>query len=233
MIRRPPRSTLFPYTTLFRSVTILALSATGDTLAQGSGFLLRSDGVIVTNWHVMVGASSAVVILATQERFDRVTFLDGDTAADIALLKIPGYNLPTLRPANTLPEVGERVVVIGSPLGLSRTVSEGIVSATRLLNGRRLMQMTAPISPGSSGGPVLDAQGRVVAVATSYLEGAQQLNFAVPVRYALGLVHEGGAKRSLSDAFGNAPTQRLQPPGLPTPAKTIRASLQGLYRLTF
>src|SRR2546426_3168893 len=72
MIRRPPRSTLFPYTTLFRSVTILARSAAGDTLAQGSGFLLRSDGVIVTNWHVMVGASSAVVILATDRKSTRL-----------------------------------------------------------------------------------------------------------------------------------------------------------------
>src|SRR5437870_4754176 len=87
------------------TVTILTLSPSGDTLAQGSGFLVKPNGVIVTNWHVMVGASRAVALLSTGERFDRVSFIDGDSVADVALLKIPGYDLPVLATHSSIPEV--------------------------------------------------------------------------------------------------------------------------------
>jgi S1-C subfamily serine protease len=184
------------------TVTILTIDASGDTVSQGSGFLIREDGVVVTNFHVMRGATSAVVTLTTRERFTRVRVLDADSLLDLALLKIPGAGLPTLPTRIAIPRPGEKVVAIGSPLGLSRTVSEGIVSAVRVLDGRELVQITAPISPGSSGGAVLDADGRVFAISTLYLKGGQSLNFAVPVRYALGLLRDAQAPRSLADVFG-------------------------------
>src|SRR5262249_50374088 len=76
-------------------VTIGTRGKDSKEIAQGSGVLLREDGVIVTNWHVLAGADEASVTLASGERFDRVTFLDGDSATDIALIKIPGYKLKT------------------------------------------------------------------------------------------------------------------------------------------
>ncbi len=170
------------------TVTILTFDEAGDTLAQGSGFIVRPDGVLVTNWHVINGAHHAVVILADHEQYQRVALVDGDSSADVALLRIPGDSLPVLETRSAIPEVGSHVVAIGSPLGLSRTVSEGIVAATRVIAGRQLVQISAPISPGSSGGAVLDATGRVFAITTSTIEGGQALNFAVPVRYAIGLL---------------------------------------------
>lgn len=186
------------------TATIVALSQTGDTLAQGSGFFVRSSGILVTNWHVMQGAFRAVVIRPNGERFDRVTFLDGDSAIDIAVLRVPGYGLPVLSARGDAPEVGEKIVAIGSPLGLARTVTEGIISAIRLVDGRQLIQISAPISHGSSGGAVLDATGRVFAISTAQLSEGQQLNFAVPVRYALGMLTGTSREQSLGAVFGAA-----------------------------
>lgn len=184
------------------SVVVLALSARGDTIGQGSGFILRADGVVVTNHHVLVGAARAAVVLPNGETYTRVRVVDADSSLDIALLKVPGAGLPFLTSRTSTPRAGERAVVLGSPLGLANTVSEGIVSASRVVEGRELIQITAPISPGSSGGPVLDASGRVFAVATAYLAEGQQLNFAVPVRYAVGLLEDDPTERSVAEVFG-------------------------------
>jgi S1-C subfamily serine protease len=187
------------------TVTILTFGPHGDTLGQGSGFLVRANGVVVTNWHVMAGASEAVVYLADGERFTRVQALDGDETVDVALLKVPGYGLPTLTSTAATPTIGTKVVAIGSPRGLAQTVTEGIVSAKRIVEGRELVQISASISPGSSGGPVLDNKGRVFAIATSQISDGQQLNFAVPVRYALGLIPEVLRTRTLAELFVRSP----------------------------
>lgn len=193
------------------TVTIVTLGSASDTLAVGSGFVVDAQGIVVTNWHVLEGARKAVIELPGGERFEAVRFLAGDSLADLALLKFPGFDLPALTTRTSIPEPGEKVVVIGSPLGLSETVSEGIVSAVRVLDGRQLVQMSAPISPGSSGGPVLDDRGRVFAVATSYLRKGQQLNFAVPIRYALGLLTEQNTPQALELVFGGPRSNRAHP----------------------
>jgi S1-C subfamily serine protease len=218
------------------TVTILALNAAGDTLGQGSGFFVQPMGLIVTNWHVMSGASQAIVIRANGETFKRVTFVDGDSAADVAVIKVPGYGLPVLESRADVPPVGARVIAIGSPLGLQRSVTEGIVSATRMVAGRELVQISAAISPGSSGGAVLDGSGRVFAVSTSQLSAGQQLNFAVPVRYALGLIGPTIVEKSLSDIFANASPRQGGPnvgrplSDLPPAASAIiRASMDGIW----
>ncbi len=186
------------------TVTILAVDARGDTVGQGSGFIIVPDGVVVTNYHVMAGATSAAVLLATGERFSNVTALAADPTADVAIIRIRGASLPTLSTSTTLPPVGSRIVAIGSPLGLSQTVTDGIVSAHRVVEGRQLLQISAPISPGSSGGPVLNDSGAVIAISTAYLQGGQALNFAVPVRYATALLDSTVSSRSLAEVFANA-----------------------------
>ena len=225
------------------TVTIYTFDASGDTIGMGSGFLVRASGVVVTNYHVMEGASRAVVILTSGERYERVQALDGDESADIAVLKIPGFDLPIVPTAGTLPAVGAAVVAVGNPEGLSRTVSTGIVSAVRLIDGRQMVQISAPISPGSSGGPVLNDRGEVVAIATSYLAEGQNLNFAVPVRYAMGLVEGAKAPVSVAAAFGGggeesqkpsalAPEQDRGAPGAkPAPRRPPRAGVEGAWAI--
>ena len=205
---------------------------------------------------VMAGASSASVLLANGERFDRVEALDGDREVDLAIVKVPGYGLPALKLAADVPAVGAKVVTLGSPHGLARTVTEGIVSARRLVGGRELVQISASISPGSSGGPVFDAQGRVFAVATSQISDGQQLNFAMPVRYAIGLIPTTVTPRPLVTVFategkssGRPTASRTPTPergtatiaeflatpiGVrPSPAARPRTSLTGSYALRY
>jgi S1-C subfamily serine protease len=219
------------------TLMVIAIGADGDTLALGSGFLIRDDGVVVTNFHVLRGASSAIVVLASKERFTRVRVIEADSALDLAILKIPGAGLPTLSARTTVPPTGERVIAIGSPLGLANTVSDGIVSATRVIEGRELVQITAPISPGSSGGAVLDSRGNVFAVSTLYLKGGQSLNFAVPVRYALGMLKDSDRIQSVAQIFahllpdeeGNSETTRAGASN--RRSRSPRESLTGTYEI--
>lgn len=160
-------------------VTLTVLDSAGGTLGHGSGFIL-ADGRIVTNAHVVSNASRVDVHGLEERYLGTIPYASAvSEAIDIAIL--PGITgLPaSLRFAQTAPQVGESVIVIGAPLGLSHTVSTGIVSAVRTIRGTTYLQITAPISPGSSGGPVLNSQGEVVGVTVSTIEEGQSLNFAV------------------------------------------------------
>lgn len=224
------------------SVTIVTFDAAGDTLMFGSGFILRSDGVVVTNWHVLRGASRAAVIVPSGEAFERVGIVDGDSLADVAILKFPALGLPILSTSTRTPPPGTHLVVIGAPLGLMQTVSDGILSAVRIDNGREVIQMSAAISPGSSGGPVIDPTGKVIGISRSSLRTGQQLNFAVPIRYALALLpsSDRASVREIADVFGDvgssqsAQSDRTSASalgGLPRqePTRTARTSIAGAY----
>jgi S1-C subfamily serine protease len=192
------------------TVTIVTLGDLGDTLGLGSGFLVRSDGVVITNWHVVQGAYRAIIILSNGNRVQDVKYLASNRTADLVLLKIPVTNLPILPLDDSVPLIGSRVVVVGSPLGLSQTVSEGIVSASRVVGGLQYVQLTAAISPGSSGGPILDASGHVFAVATATITSGQALNFGVPVRYARSLLRGTPQPRPLAATTArSSPQPRL------------------------
>ncbi len=166
------------------TVTIIALGRNRDTLALGSGFLVRSNGVVLTNWHVIRDAYSAVVVLSDGTQVEPVLFVAADRSADIAVLRIPGAHHATIQIEPAVPQIGSRVVIVSSPLGLSTTVSEGIVSARRVLSDREFIQVTAPISPGSSGAPILNSHGAAFAIASATIEAGQALNFGVPIRSA-------------------------------------------------
>lgn len=149
----------------------------------GTGFVVSSDGRIVTNLHVIRGASEAVVVAADGFQFKDVELTATDEVNDLAILRIGNHGLKTLDLGDSSKaKPGQHVVVIGHPLGLGDTVSDGLISAVRTLPSQRnLLQISAPISPGSSGGPVFDDQGAVIGVATAMVEGGQNLNFAVPI----------------------------------------------------
>lgn len=161
-------------------VTVVSFDKDGRALMQGSGFCVAVNQ-IVTNKHVIRGAFSTEVKAADGKTF-RVIEAVLDTDGDLALLKTE--SLPTsLKPltmAKSAPRQGDKILVIGNPLGLEGSVSDGIVSGFREVpRSGKFMQITAPISPGSSGSPVVNVWGEVVGVATLNLEGGQNLNFAI------------------------------------------------------
>ena len=145
----------------------------------GSGFFVSGGGDILTNYHVIDGAES-VTVITNDGRETNALLKDYDSARDIALLKVSlPASVPFLRVSNTLPKQGEAVIAIGNPKGLSGTVSNGIVSAVRRINTNTMIQFTAPISEGSSGGALLNLDGEVVGITTGGVEDSQNLNFAV------------------------------------------------------
>jgi len=178
-------------------VQVVTYDAAHKSLRRGSGFIVSSEGLVVTSHHVLRGARSAEVINSNGEVFEVVSITAEDLRHDLAILRVAGFGLPTV-PLGDVREVGlgEPVTVIGSPLGLSNTVSDGIVSAKRDMDGSRILQITAPISTGSSGGPVFDSRGRVIGVLAGYYPRGQNVNFAVPIEYARGLLDV--PERSLS-----------------------------------
>jgi Flp pilus assembly protein TadD len=164
------------------AVAIETYDARGDKLSRGSGFFIEVDRV-VTNRHVIEGAYRAEVHSSAGNTFPVKGVLAVDAEGDIALLKIdaPAGLIRPLSLDRTSPQEGESVVVIGNPFGLEGSVTNGIVSAVRdIPTFGRIIQITAPISPGSSGSPVVNMQGQVIGVATLQVTGGQSINFAIP-----------------------------------------------------
>lgn len=164
------------------AVAIETFDSRGEKLSRGSGFFIDSDR-IVTNRHVIENAHRAEVHSSTGVVFPVKGVLAVDAEGDIALLKIDAPN-PPIRPLlldKTSPQEGESVVVIGNPLGLEGSVTNGIVSAVRdIPTFGRIIQITAAISSGSSGSPVVNMQGQVIGIATLQVTGGQSVNFAIP-----------------------------------------------------
>jgi S1-C subfamily serine protease len=186
-------------------VTLNVYDGEGRKTTLGSGFFLP-DGRIVTNLHVVRGAARVEVIGASGQLLGSIPFAEAvSEEADLALLPKLAATPRSLALATARPEVGESVVVIGAPEGLSNTVSTGIVSAFRPVEGRPRMQISAPISPGSSGGPVLNRRGQVIGVSLSILEGGQNLNFAVPLEDVRAILASPSARL----AFPGGPDSRV------------------------
>jgi S1-C subfamily serine protease len=159
-----------------------------DGISTGSGFIIHRSGTIVTNLHVIEGATSVEVKISNGDVFDQVRVRAFDRRRDLAIIQIPGFSLPTLRSGNSdKVQIGDRVVLIGSPKGLEGSVSSGLVSAVRVLDGTRLFQTDAAANPGNSGGPMFNSKGEVIGILTFKLPDSEGLNFVVPVNYARGL----------------------------------------------
>lgn len=187
-------------------VQVVVQDHQGRSFADGSGFLVGTGGLIATNYHVIEGAHTAQVILADNTKYpvEGAAALDSD--ADLAIIKVTGRisARPLELAGDDLPPVGVRVYAIGNPLGLTHTLSDGLVSGHREKGTipdfpypkmPTLIQTTAPISPGSSGGPLLGSDGKVVGVTTLRNPRGQNLNLAVPsscVAQLLARCHDGG-----------------------------------------
>src|SRR6266545_3200 len=181
------------------AVAIETFDARGEKLSRGSGFFIDSDRV-VTNRHVIDNAFRAEVHSYNGNVYQVKGVIAVDAEGDLALLRIdaPAGQVRPLLLDRTSPQEGESVVVIGNPFGLEGSVTNGIVSAVRdIPTFGRIIQITAPISPGSSGSPVVNMQGQVIGVATLQITGGQSVNFAIPSERISQL--QGGTLMSLSE----------------------------------
>jgi serine protease Do len=189
----------------------------------GSGFFINSEGDLVTNFHVIEGETqiSVEVYHERGDQLERRSYKDVrivamNKFADLALLRIEDEGAPEFKAAvlgmSDLLAVGERVFAIGSPLGLERTVTEGIVSTkTRELEGDLYIQTTAQINPGNSGGPLFNLHGEIVGVTNMKLRNTEGLNFAIPVDVLTYFLRHTDAYAYDNDNPSN-PYRYLEPP---------------------
>lgn len=167
-------------------------------MAQGSGVVISSTGLILTNQHVVAGAT-AIIVKTPEGRRAVAALQASDSTADIALLRVSLDSLPAAMLGSiTAAMPGADVVVIGSPLGLTQTVSRGVVSSLRTLGSHRLIQTDAAASPGNSGGPLVNDRGEVIGIVSFKLSRplAEGLTFALAIDDALTAV--GLARSSTS-----------------------------------
>jgi len=164
-------------------VVILTYDKEGKPIGQGSGFFINQKGDVITNYHVLQGVREAKIRTADGNMYSVKAVVAEDKAGDLIRISVnlPEGNVLPLWVNASLPEAGERIAVIGTPLGLEKTVSDGIVAAVREIPGfGKIIQLTAPISLGSSGSPVVNMNGEVIGVATFFILAGQNLNFAIP-----------------------------------------------------
>lgn len=175
----------------------------------GSGFILSSDGRLLTNAHVVADADTVLVTLKDGRSFEgKVVGVDGVT--DVAVVKIPSSHLPIAKIGNSRNLVpGEWAIAIGNPLGLDNTVTIGIISATDRTSAQvgipdkrvSFIQTDAAINPGNSGGPLLNADGEVIGINTAIRTDAQGLGFAIPIETAARIANQLFTKGRIEHPF--------------------------------
>lgn len=168
-----------------RSVpSVIVLDENSQPLRLGSAFFIDSNGLIVTNHHVLAGGKKVVIKTSDGHTGEVVEIINDDPKLDLSVARTSLKNTtPVLVGNSDNIEVGEEIVTIGNSAGLEGTVSKGIISGIRRSEGLSYIQITAPISPGNSGGPVFNLKGEVIGVSTAYIAEGQNLNFAMPINY--------------------------------------------------
>lgn len=180
-------------------LTIVAESAWAPLGSQGSGFVVSPDGLCVTNHHVLVGTIGAVITLGNGRSYDLIHVESYDETHDLLTFRIGHWSrdgtieLPSDLEHVEIGEldevgVGTRIATVASPHGLATTMAEGLVSAVRATVEGELLQLSIPVSMGSSGGPVFDASGKVIGVLRSQIGLGEGLTFASPVSFLAPLL---------------------------------------------
>jgi S1-C subfamily serine protease len=222
----PPESSGMDLTELAKRVRpcvfhIKLLDDRDDEVGSGTGFAISADGLVATCQHLLRSGKRMVAVTEQESVFKVDQVVVEDSTIDLAIIKLEAKNIPFLELGSTTKvEVGQRVAVYGSPKGLAGTLTDGIISAKRsdpdntLLNGASLLQTSAAISPGSSGSPLLDAEGKVLGIMKGMLTGnTQNLNFAVPVEALAALwkqadrILNGGGLHLPQAAYAPAPAR--------------------------
>ena len=201
-------------------VVVKAIDASDHVLALGSGVVI-ANGLVVSNCHVFTenGTESASVFYRNKRFLAKLRYVDPDH--DLCSLAVPGLGAPPvkMRGTNAL-EVGEDAYAIGAPEGFDLTLSSGIISSLRQVPGGTIIQMTTPISPGSSGGGLFDSEGRLIGITSYYAANGQQLNFALPTEWIDALPQRSKPSEKLAKKQSKS-TADIQ--------QGIRAGLSGDY----
>ncbi|MDR0838195.1 MAG: trypsin-like peptidase domain-containing protein [Oscillospiraceae bacterium] len=204
---------------------IEVLNEKGEVMKLGSGFFISSSGLAVTNSHMIADALRARATLPSGEKREITGIYGYDMKTDCALIQVAGSGYPTLEIGDYAPKTGAEIYTIGNPIGLINSYSRGIVSsAERELDGMRYIQIDAAISPGSSGGALLDAAGRVIGITSAAVNGGQSLNLAMPI----GVIN--ALQRSKLYALGQVPVaDKLYENAFPAPDFGAYAGIKPSY----
>lgn len=169
----------------FKSTVLISINDKNQQpLGLGSGFVLENN-LIATNFHVIENSYGGFVkLVGSEKEYKIIGLIEKSEKYDLAIISVEGLFAPKLLLGDfTKVEIGESIYVIGNPSGLEGTFSQGIVSGIRTIENEKLLQITAPISPGSSGGPVMNNNGEVIGISVATLRDGQNLNFAIPIDY--------------------------------------------------
>ena len=203
-------------------VVVKAIDESDHVLALGSGVVIARD-VVVSNCHVFTenGTSSASVFYRNKQFPAKLRYADPEH--DLCSLTVPGLGAPPVKMRGTSAvEVGEDAYAIGAPEGYELTLSNGIISSLRHVPGGTIIQMTTPISPGSSGGGLFDSEGRLIGITSYYGAKGQQLNFALPSEWIDALPQRGKSTEELT---------QIQSKSGAAVQQGIRAALSGDYAM--
>jgi len=186
-------------------VTVNTYSDDGDLLKIGTAFFIDSSGVLISNYHVFENSINVKIVCQNKENYDVERILSYDLGLDLIKFKIvnpTNKRFPIIEKAAIPPAKGEDVFVIGSPAGFESSVSRGIVSGIReVTNWGKLYQITAPISFGSSGSPVLNMEGKVIGIASLQYQEGQNLNFAIDIKLIDQLKEQVSIAESIKNEY--------------------------------
>lgn len=172
-------------------VELSTINNAGIPYKYGSGVIISANGQIVTNYHVVEDASKIKIKLKDDREFECASPVKFDKDMDIAILKIDAATpYVELGNSDSLSE-GDAILTIGCPRHLERTISDGLVSAMRTFDKQKYIQISAPIDHGSSGGALLDQNGKLVGITCAGIDYAQNLNFAIPINDVKVLLKNG------------------------------------------
>ena len=184
----------------FNSTVLLVVEdSNSQPIGLGSGFFVKPQQ-IATNLHVVEGSTSGYAKLVGQKTKYEIRGISAiDEERDLVILNVKAFGpRPLILGDSDTALVGETVYAVGNPHGLEGTFSQGIISSIRTVGDDKLIQLTAPISPGSSGGPVLNDRGNVIGVSVATFRRGQNLNFAIPSNYLTKLISQVGVAKPLS-----------------------------------
>ncbi|WP_188537089.1 trypsin-like peptidase domain-containing protein [Paenibacillus segetis] len=192
-----------------RVVYIEVYNASNKVISSGSGVVISADGEILTNFHVIDGASTISVEFNDQRAFKTSTLLLKDETRDLALIKIDAKSLPYVNIGDsTKLELGEEVVAIGSPLGYKNSLTSGVVSQTlRTVEGQNYIQISAPIDHGSSGGALFNMRGELVGVTSAFIQSSADINLAIPSSDVTTFLTKSKVAQSLTTVLQQKPNK--------------------------
>jgi S1-C subfamily serine protease len=200
-------------------VMILTGNGAGILDKLGSGVIVTNDGVILTAYHVVKGATQLQIRLKNGEIYDKVDLIGYDERRDVAAIKIAATNLPLAKISPDESKIGGKVFVISNPNSLGWTVADGMLSALRMADdipnaghGFRVLQFSAPVSAGSSGGLLTDEKGQAIGLIVATLSSGQNLNFAIPLSSVDGMINSSQILMSFGKGNSLELPQNVRPP---------------------